>query len=119
MKQKVIDKKHRTTRKLDFAYRKAKMFSAAKYRAKKKGLDFDISIDDLIFPEVCPVLGIDIDYEGERNANNIPSLDRINSSKGYVKGNVRIISNRANHLKLDASSDELIKVLEDLKKLGQ
>ena len=69
--------------------------------------------------ELLDDLGIDIDYEGERNANNIPSLDRINSSKGYVKGNVRIISNRANHLKLDASSDELIKVIEDLKKLGQ
>lgn len=117
-KQKERDKIYRVTKKLDFAYRKRKMFWTAKYRAKIKKLKFNITIEDVVFPKICPVLGFMIDYKGKRNAYNIPSLDRINSSKGYIKGNVRVISNRANFLKNNANSDELMKVAKDLKKNG-
>jgi hypothetical protein len=47
-----------------------------------------------------------------------PSLDRIDPSKGYVKGNVRVISARANLLKNDATVGELTLVLEDLREIG-
>ena len=117
-KQKVRDKIYRTTKKLDFSYRQRKMFWMAKYRAKKKKIKFNITVDDVVFPKICPVLGFKIDYKGKRNADNIPSLDRIDSNKGYIKGNVRVISNRANFLKNNATSDELMKVARDLKKLG-
>lgn len=36
-----------------------------------------------------------------------PSLDRRAPEKGYVKGNVTVMSRRANTLKLNASSEEL------------
>ena len=117
-KQKIRDKMYRTTKKLDFAYRKRKMFWSAKYRAKIKKIKFNITINDVNFPKICPVLGFKIDYKGKRNADNIPSLDRINPKKGYVKGNVRVISNRANFLKNNANYAELLKVAKDLKKFN-
>lgn len=88
---------------------------AAKGRANRQGVPFDLSTEDIIFPEFCPILGIPlISKEGGRT-DNTPSLDRVIPSKGYVKGNVRIISWRANRLKNDASLEELIKIVEYMK----
>jgi len=66
----------------------------AKKRATAKGLDFSITLDDLLpLPEVCPVFGIKLNYKGAQGfMNDSPSIDRIDSSKGYVKGNIQIIS---------------------------
>ena len=82
-----------------------KMLHRCKTRATMKGRDFNITIEDLPeIPKICPVLKIPMD---------IPSVDRIDSSKGYVKGNIRIISNRANMLKNDATSEELYLLWQD------
>ncbi len=87
------------------------MLKNAFHRAKVKGLPFDITLDDIVVPEVCPVLGIKIaNYKGMGRGgfkDDAPSLDKIIPSKGYVKGNVRVISNRANAIKRDASLAEL------------
>lgn len=93
------------------------MVSRAKYRAKSIGVAFDIKAEDLELPTFCPVLGIPLVFNhGARGYfPDSPSLDRINPSLGYTKGNVRVISARANLLKNDASIDELTKVLEDLR----
>jgi hypothetical protein len=101
----------------------SKMFSAAKTRAKQLEVPFDLTIADLpIIPEYCPILGIKIEMpaytEGiGRASHGSPSLDRIRPEKGYVKGNIRIISNRANTLKRDASAEELRLIAEDAQKL--
>lgn len=85
----------------------------AKSRAKKKGLEFSISIRDLLPPpEICPALGITLNYgAGDPNAWNRASIDRIDNSKGYIAGNVAVISRRANWLKNDATVEELEKVV--------
>lgn len=67
-------------------------------------------------PTLCPVLGIEILYsfagkKGPRNAS--PSIDRIDNALGYVKGNVRVISFRANRIRNDASLDELRAITRD------
>lgn len=78
-----------------------KMWEQAKYRAGRAGLDFDIEPSDIIIPQFCPLLGIQLTVLGDKRADGKPSLDRIDNSKGYVKGNVAVVSYRANILKRD------------------
>jgi hypothetical protein len=87
----------------------SKMLARAKGRAKEKGLPFDITKDDLQIPAVCPVLGIGLVItEGKSGAfKNSPSLDKIVPELGYVKGNVRVISQLANQMKGAATAEEL------------
>ena len=92
----------------------------AKKRALEKGLDFSITLNDLSpLPEICPVFGIKLNYKGNQGRRGFiddsPSIDRIDSSKGYVKGNVQIISWRANRIKSDATIDELEQLIMFLK----
>lgn len=95
------------------------IYQSAKKRAKEKGLEFNIELKDIPeIPKNCPILGIEI-KSNTINAplDSSPSLDRIDSSKGYIKGNIRIISNRANRIKSDATIEELRKILEDYEKV--
>ena len=98
-----------------------RILTRAKYRAKKYGIPFNITIDDITFPKRCPVLGIEIRPATGRpgGANNSPSLDRIQPHLGYTKGNVRVISNRANVLKNNATVDELLLILKDIEAIRQ
>ena len=74
------------------------MLRNAKSKCKKKGLNFNLELSDVKIPEFCPVLGIPL-IRGKRRTDNTPSLDQINRTRGYVKGNVAVISWRANRLK--------------------
>lgn len=98
---------------------KTALCAAARVRGRKRGLESTIKPDDLIWPTHCPVLGIKLDYPertGQRGTfgarANYPTLDRWDSTKGYVKGNVFVISFRANTLKNNGTADELKKVAE-------
>ena len=96
------------------------MLKSARKRANKNGLAFDLCIDDIAIPLACPVLGIILSKDNKVSCSNSPSLDRLIPSKGYVKGNVNIISMRANLIKNNASYDELINISKWMKiKLGK
>ena len=97
-------------RREDPAYR---MYHGAKQRAKKQNLPFNLDqkyIQDLI-PTHCPVFGIPLINGTEVFHDNSLSLDKLIPSKGYVKGNVCVISDRANRIKRDATLDELKKLV--------
>lgn len=94
-----------------------KMYARAKSRAKKNNLPFNIELDDIVIPERCPLLDIKIESTEVRNSPNNPSLDKIIPEKGYIKGNVWVISNRANTLKSDATLTELKTLVENLERL--
>lgn len=81
-----------------------------KHRAKRRGIPFSLTLDDIQIPERCPVLGIPLALSPSRPRECSPSLDRINPSLGYVPGNVQVVSYRANRLKADASLLELCAV---------
>lgn len=66
---------------------------------------------------MCPVLGIPIFSGRGKQIDNSPNLDRIVPEKGYVPGNVRVISAKANRIKSNATAEELKLVWEDLQKL--
>lgn len=92
------------------------MWQTAKSRAKARNLDFNITEDDFDIPEYCPVLGIKLQFQsGKGVQNESPSIDRFDNTKGYVKGNVVVISWRANSLKRDGSLQEFLMLVEYLK----
>ena len=83
------------------------MYTSAKLRAQKKGIPFNIEEDDIIIPEICPILEVPLILGHKGNYEYTPSLDRIDNSKGYVKGNIMVISKKANSMKNSASIEEL------------
>lgn len=90
----------------------------SKIRAKKASVDHEIDVNYLleILPEVCPYLGTKFHWEasvdrGHKQGHpHSPSIDRIDSSRGYVKGNVAIVSHRANSIKNNATEQELLRI---------
>ena len=84
--------------------------------------------NDIDLPDHCPALGIEINYSGVEGSkpgwsgrtDNSPSIDRIDSSKGYEPDNIQVISWRANRIKNDSTPEEL-KMLADYmeKKVGK
>lgn len=86
------------------------MLNGARNRAKDKSLPFDLELSDIVIPEFCPILGIRLEFQEGRSSGCSPSLDRIVPEKGYTKGNVQVISMRANQIKSDATADEIMAV---------
>ena len=78
--------------------------------AKRRNIPFDLTvndIDEIGIPITCPILNIPLVFNREKVQDNSISFDRIDSSKGYTKDNLVIISYRANKIKSDASLNEL------------
>ncbi len=84
-------------------YPEKRLLLGAKQRAKDLSLEFNIDLEDIRIPELCPILKVPMKV-GSRYA---PSLDRIVPDLGYTKGNVWVISRKANVMKNDASLEEL------------
>jgi hypothetical protein len=84
------------------------LLMSVKTRAKKRGLEFNLVEQDIVIPDVCPILGISLTREVGPRTDNYPTLDRINNSKGYTKDNVMVVSWRANELKGTATLHELV-----------
>ena len=84
-------------------------------RARGLSLPFDLVEEDIVLPEACPVLGIPIEKEGKGQRDNAPSVDRFIPKLGYVRGNIRVISMKANRIKNDATVEELEAVLRYMK----
>lgn len=101
------------------AYPDRLMLARAKRRAEASGIPFDLNTEDISIPDVCPVLGLPLSVSQGSGAPGhcSPSLDRIIPELGYVRGNVRVISHRANALKSNATISELRAVLSDLENL--
>ena len=88
------------------------LYIRLKSRAKKKGVDFTIEESDLVIPEMCPFLGISLYFTKGRQTNNTPSVDRRDNSKGYIKGNVAVMSNKANSMKNSLNKELIQKFLK-------
>ena len=78
----------------------------AKKRAEKLGVPFDLPLHAVVIPAFCPVLNVRL-VIGEGRLPESPSLDRIKPDKGYVVGNCRVISDKANRLKSNLDLIEL------------
>lgn len=94
------------------------MLGVLKARARRAGIPFDLAPPDVFIPEHCPVLGLKLRRPGDGSKDDSPSFDRIDPRKGYVRGNVTIISMRANRLKSDATVAELERVARWMRSVG-
>jgi hypothetical protein len=116
---KAMRRRHRETWFANPINRMKHTLDVARRRAQVDGRLFSITIEDLLpLPEYCPVLGVLINYKGTKVrgfVNDCPSIDRFNPAKGYVPGNVRIVSWRVNRIKSDASIEELEAILRYMK----
>ena len=81
-----------------------RLYFRSKASAQTRGIEFSISKEDIVIPEHCPVLLTPFEYNTEQTM----SVDRIDNSKGYIPGNIQIISRRANTMKNSASREDLI-----------
>lgn len=90
------------------------LYWQVKGRANRAGLPFNLELSDIVIPERCPILDIPMkrNIGGLSRAQDSPSIDRIVPALGYVKGNIHVISMRANVMKNDATPEQLRKFAE-------
>lgn len=91
------------------------LISQLKSSAKKRGISFELNtpdIDEIGIPLTCPVLGMPIYYHRGKVQDDSISIDRIDSTKGYTKDNIVIVSHRVNKLKSNATVDEMQKIVD-------
>jgi len=88
------------------------LLKRARQRAKDMGQEFCIDKNDIVIDEKCPVLGIVFVLDSDKLIDASPTLDRIDNTKGYVKGNVCVISNRANVIKNSGSITEHKRIVD-------
>lgn len=86
------------------------MLQRARRRARAIGVEFSLNLSDITIPERCPVLGLRLS-RSDGNPHTSPSLDRINNAKGYVRGNVLVVSQLANRIKGAFALSDLKKVV--------
>lgn len=94
--------------------------SKVKSRSKEKGLPFNLDTKflELIWTGVCPVFGIPIKLNSTGTGYALPdsaALDRKVPELGYVKTNVVWLSNKANLIKQNATTDEVFSVANWMK----
>lgn len=90
-----------------------KLLESTKRNAYNAGIEHSITIDDIQIPLFCPVFGTPILLKKDRKAG--PSVDRIDPCKGYVKGNVRVISMEANRLKNNGTIEQFEQIISYIK----
>ncbi len=96
------------------------MLHAAARRARLKNLPFTITAEDIIIPEFCPLFyWVKLIVNDGLRQDNSPSLDRIDNSLGYTPNNIRVISYRANRLKSNATTEEMIALGKDAKRYNK
>jgi hypothetical protein len=93
--------------------RKRWLLERIRAKCKTGNIPFNLTINDLDIPDTCPVFGMPLKFGISRGqsyrgpAEDSPSVDRIDPDKGYTKGNIVIVSWRANRMKMNASLNEL------------
>lgn len=101
----------------DHNWKLEQTLKASKERASRKKLEHSLTLEQLIllYPKdnLCPIFGIELQWGFPKDTS--PSLDRIDSTKGYTYDNCQIICNKANRIKSDATPKELELLVKYLK----
>ena len=118
-KVKEYSRKYNSKMRLDFNYRLQMLINASKQRALLKNREHSITVDDLIalwpVDGNCPVFGFPLQFNSGGFRETSPSVDRIDSTKGYTLDNIQILSWKANRIKAYATVEELEAVVSFMK----
>lgn len=93
----------------------------ARKLAKAKSLEFDLDLDylQLLHKEQhgkCAISNVDLVLKfarGTRKINQV-SIDRIDNSKGYIKGNVQLVCLGINYLRNTFEISEVMNLLKEI-----
>jgi hypothetical protein len=106
---------------------RVRMWRAARDRSRESGMQFNIWPKDIELPDVCPFFDVPIEYtrprlatpdgQGKDVPDFWPSLDRIDSSLGYVRGNIWVISQLANRMKSNATPELILTFCEGAQRM--
>lgn len=91
------------------------IWNRTRFTAKTRKLKFSLAVEDIVIPTHCPILGIPIGVLMD-DKDNAASVDRIHPARGYVPGNIVVISLRANMLKRDLTPREVCKFADFYRK---
>ena len=87
-------------------------YQVIKSNARRRGIPFDLALNDIAFGDKCEVCSIGFAplVPGKALPNSV-SIDRIDSSKGYERGNIAFICHRCNGMKRDCTITDLERLL--------
>ena len=95
-----------------------RLLHSCKNNAKKQNIEFALKVEDIVIPKTCMYLGIELtNISGEGRVQSNASIDRIDSSKGYLKDNIQVISDLANKMKQNATPEQLVTFAKNILKL--
>lgn len=95
-----------------------RLFNSCKANAKRKNIEFSIVLEDIVIPDRCIFLDVPLsNISGEGRVRYNASIDRVDSTKGYTKDNIQIISDLANRMKQNATPQELLSFSRNVQKL--
>lgn len=106
-----IKKKHDVRRDPTHRQYFAKRAKKLKERSQSEGCTYDLDADYLmsIYTDKCPFLGIALRVCSEAGSHDhSPSVDRIDPTQGYIKGNVRWVSKLFNGMKQNLTDEEML-----------
>ena len=110
-KRRDYEKQYLNNKRQDFDFRLNMLLNASKQRARNKNREHTITVEDIkaIYPTdgCCPIFGMKLEFNTAGFRENSPSIDRIDSTKGYTPDNIQIISWKANRIKGYASIQEI------------
>jgi hypothetical protein len=99
-------------------YPEKRLHDTARTRARKRGLEFDLEVSDIVIPTHCPLLGMELVWNVyDSRADNKPSIDRKDSSKGYTADNVWVVSWLANRIMSNAEPETIRTLASNIHKL--
>lgn len=107
MKRRLIYKKYENPEKF--------IWTRIRGNCKYTHTEFNLDVSDIIIPDYCPILDIPLFWTENSKGDNTPSVDRIDPSKGYIKGNVAVISEKANRMKQNNTIDTLERIIQYIK----
>jgi hypothetical protein len=118
-RQRVKDRARKQEKRTQHLYRVRMLLNASRQRARQKDRENTLTLEDIlnIWPpdNKCPVFGFDLEWNSSGFRETSPSIDRIDSSKGYTTDNIQILSWKANRIKAYATVEELEAVVAFMK----